>query len=140
MREIVNAIMLILLAGASYCDCKTRQIPMRLIVVMAALMCLSWLLPPEENVLSIVIGLVIGILFIGISRCTREAIGYGDSLILLILGGCLGGLRVCVLVMTAFGVASMLSAVKLIRRKWNRRFSFPFVPFLLIAYVGVMYI
>lgn len=140
MREIVRAIMLILLAGASYCDWKTRRIPVRLIVVMAALMCLSWLLSPEENALSIVLGLSIGVLFLGISRCTREAIGYGDSFILMILGGSLGGLRVCVLIMTASGMAGMFSAGKLIRGKWNRRLTFPFVPFLLIAYVGVMYV
>ena len=35
-------------------------------------------------------GVGVGIAFLGISRLTREGVGYGDSLAILILGICLG--------------------------------------------------
>lgn len=138
MCRLENLGMLLFLLVGSFWDWKTKKVPVMLLGGMAAFMCLCWAIVPEQNMISIIIGLLIGCVFLLISRCTREAIGYGDSWILLILGGHLGGINMSLVAMTSFIFAAVVSSVKLVRGNWNRKLALPFVPFLTMAYIGVM--
>ena len=44
------------------------------------------------------------------------------------------------LLLGAFSMAAVFSAVMMIRHRFNRKSSFPFVPFLAAAYIGGMFI
>lgn len=85
-------------------------------------------------------GAGIGILFFFISKYTREAIGYGDSWIILLLGIYLGLWDLLWLLSIAFTVTGVLAVFLLAFRKCSRKITIPFVPFLTLAYVGVMYL
>ena len=104
-------------------DIKWKQISLALLLsglifVAAGLFCsrnISIFLPAA--------GAAVGIVFIIISRVTEESFGYGDSILILIMGGFLG-----------------FSVFMLIRKKFHRKSTFPFVPFLTAAYIGGMFV
>lgn len=80
----------------------------------------------------------VGLVFFVTSKVTGEAFGYGDSLLILIMGSFLGFWDILSLLTAAFLLAAVFSAVMLVGRKFSRKTAFPFVPFLAIAYTGGM--
>lgn len=84
-------------------------------------------------------GAGVGILFFIISRITRESFGYGDSILILIMGAFLGFWNILSLLLLAFSMAAIFSVILLTGKKFSRKSSFPFVPFLTAAYMGGMF-
>lgn len=126
-----------LLFLCAFLDLKSKRIPIVLLVLMNAVAALFWLFC-GESIFSGCIGALIGGLFLLISKFTREAIGYGDSYLMLIFGIYLGGLRVLQLLFIATFLSGMVSLVCLGVLKWKRKTTIPLVPFMAIAYVGVL--
>lgn len=85
-------------------------------------------------------GAGVGIVFMVVSRVTEEAFGYGDSILILIMGGFLGFWNILFLLVAAFSMAALFSIFMLLRKKFHRKSAFPFVPFLTAAYIGGMII
>lgn len=83
-------------------------------------------------------GGAVGIAFLLMSRVTKEAFGYGDSILIVIMGSFLGCWNVLSVLMTAFFMAAVFSVFMLISKKFNRKSAFAFVPFLTAAYIGGM--
>lgn len=80
-----------------------------------------------------------GAVFLLLSRITGEAFGYGDSILILVMGSFLGIRNMIYILTAAFTLAAAVSIVLLASRKFNRKSSFPFVPFLAAAYIGGMF-
>lgn len=138
MCKISEGVVLLFLLAASVMDVKTRRISSRLLIGMsAAILCLCFQ-QQRQNIVSVIGGLFIGIVFCFISKFTEEAIGYGDSWIITLLGLHLGAGKLVALVMAAFFLAGIFSLGRMLRRRWSRICSIPFVPFLTAAYVGVL--
>mgnify|MGYP004654008253 FL=1 len=68
-------------------------------------------------------------------RITRQAIGYGDGVLLLICGVYLGGKTAGILFMTGLFFLFPISLCLLISRKAGRKTQVPFAPFLLASYL-----
>lgn len=85
-------------------------------------------------------GAGVGALFLAVSRISDEALGYGDSWLILFLGILLGLRDILWLLSMAFMLSGAFSIVLLMRNRYSRKMSFPFVPFLALAYMGVMYL
>ena len=79
-------------------------------------------------------GGAVGTVFLAVSKVTEEAFGYGDSVLILIMGGFLGFWDILALLTGA----SAFSLILLIRSRFQRKDTFPFVPFLTAAYLGGM--
>ena len=74
-----------------------------------------------------------------ISRLSREALGYGDSLLILILGiqlGFWGLLETLTYSMFLLGVSSL---IYLVLKGNHREISIPFVPILTVGYLLAVY-
>ena len=80
--------------------------------------------------------MAVGIFFLLLSKVTRESFGYGDSILILLIGGLTGLWNLLSLLMIAFSTAALFSIFMLIRKHFSRKSSFPFVPSLTIAYIG----
>ena len=78
----------------------------------------------------------VGIAFLLASWVTGEAFGYGDSLLIVIMGSFLGFWDVLSVLTAAFLLAAVYSAAMLVGKRFSRKTAFPFVPFLMIAYTG----
>lgn len=81
-------------------------------------------------------GLLIGLLFIGISRITREGFGYGDSILITILGIYVGIWNLMYVLVIAFLLTAIWSIFILIRFRFHREKALPFIPFLTAGYMG----
>lgn len=86
----------------------------------------------------LITGVTIGSFFLFISKVSSESFGYGDSILITIMGLFLELWEALNILLLAFGLAAVYSMIILILRKYERRYAFPFIPFLAIAYAGVM--
>ena len=88
-------------------------------------------------------GAALGLLLLCVSRITDEAIGYGDGLIFLITGVCLGFWENFQLLFTSLILSSVFAIVCLIKKNSDLKKEIPFVPFVwgahLIHLGGIWY-
>ena len=82
-------------------------------------------------------GAAAGCIFLMISKMTRESFGYGDSLLILLLGVVVGFWNLISLLAIAFFLSAVVSAAALVFGKFHRKTTVPFVPFLGIGYFFV---
>ena len=82
-------------------------------------------------------GLVIGSLFIVISKATREGLGYGDSWLMCILGGYLGIWNMLELLVMTWMLTAVVAGIILARSRFKKRTSIPLVPLITVGYIAV---
>lgn len=139
MCQVANWSVLILLAVTSVIDWRKREIPMSLLFVMSAGITIFAIYCKDVTIWYRLAGGALGIMLFVVSAVTKEAIGYGDSWTILLLGVHLGIFRVLQLLFVASLLAVLFAVFYLWVRKWDRNTTLPFVPFLAIAYLGVMF-
>lgn len=88
--------------------------------------------------MSLIGGLLIGILLLGISYITRQRIGVGDGLLIMILGVYLGFEVIGVVLLYALTLSAIWSVLLLIIKKVNRHYEVAFIPFIFVSYIGVL--
>lgn len=82
-------------------------------------------------------GLIIGLIFVGISKVTREGLGYGDSLLLCVLGLYLGIWSLLELLITTWMLTAVAAGIMLARSRFKKRASLPMIPFIAVGYITV---
>ena len=133
--DVVVALFLTILA---YRDWKTKQVSLGLILGMALSVIVLRITVVEVSLWTTIWGIVIGVGFFVVSKCTRQAIGYGDSWAILLLGIYLGWKELLLVIFVSSLLASLFSVVYCMIRGWNRKYTIPFIPFLAVAYYGVV--
>lgn len=135
MWKVSQIICLGSLAGLSVTDVYYRKVPVEILVMGAAgtfiyqLCCRSisrWVLAG---------GIGVGVLFLLVSKVTREGIGYGDSLAILILGAYMGLWELLKVLSGTFVLLFAVSAAGLSMKKMSRRYTLPLFPFLTVGYL-----
>ena len=81
-------------------------------------------------------GLLPGAVLLGVSKLSREALGMGDALLMLVLGIYLGLEAALDVLLLALFLAAVWAGILIVVGKKGRNYAFPFVPFWLIGYVG----
>lgn len=132
------------LAALAVMDIRKRKMSLRLLLsgfaLSAFLLTVAISLGGREiSWILIAGGIAVGAVFLLLSRITGEAFGYGDSILILVMGSFLGIRNMIYILTAAFTLAAAVSIVLLASRKFNRKSSFPFVPFLAAAYIGGMF-
>lgn len=138
MCQIENWVIFLLLVMCSISDFKKKTMPVVLLVVFSITVLGFAIYGNPVGVRLRVGGALLGMLFLLISKCTREAIGYGDSWLILLLGIQLGYLEIISVLFAASLLAGVASLFLLWKCHWKRDTSLPFVPFLSISYLGAM--
>lgn len=131
---------LIFLLGCACFDLRSRSMPVWFLVMGSIGTGIYRVCHMQHNPMLWMGGAGIGLLFFLVSKCTKEAIGYGDSWIILLLGVYLGVWNVLWLLSIAFVLVGGMALVYLAKNTYGKTISIPFVPFLAIAYAGVMYL
>lgn len=80
-------------------------------------------------------GFIIGFIFMGISWITKEALGYGDSFLIMIIGIYIGIWNLISVLLISFLFAAAYSMGSLVRHRFCRKKVLPFIPFLTVGYV-----
>lgn len=129
MWTISKVLAMAVLTGLSVMDYRIRKVPRDvLLLCMAGVIIYQVLTGNVDWKLSVAGGLS-GILFLWISKITNEAIGYGDSLAILILGIYLGIWGLLEVLMTAFFILGIIGLICVVikRKKKKERTCFSFL-------------
>ena len=138
MCKIAYFIVLVLLVICSVIDWKKKTIPVLLLMMLGMVAAISAFLCADVSIKLRIGGVLMGIAFLIVSRFTKEAIGYGDSWLMLFLGMQLGYIQTISLLFVSSMLAAVASLFLLWRHKWKRNATLPFVPFLTISYFAVV--
>ena len=112
------------LCVVSMWDIRKREIPVWLIAAGGILSASLGYFHGKIPLVLMVTGALVGGVFLLISRLTQEAFGYGDSVLYLLVW--------------AYVLAAVFAGYVLIRKGFQKDAAFPFVPFLLAAYIGIV--
>lgn len=120
-------------------DFRKKQIHVFLILAGFIIIVINVLLFGNSSILQNLLGMIPGILLILLCFISRGQIGLGDGLIVSILGLNLGLTKSFVLLTYSLFGSAFFSIILLAFRMVNRKKSIPFVPFLLVSYLGVIF-
>ncbi len=125
-------LVLIFIMG-SFFDMKNKQLPRWFLGCGAAISFGLFLWEKPVGIWEMLVGVSIGFILLLIGKVTREALGYGDGILLGLTGIQMGVGTIGVL---SYGLilSAMVSLALLAVGKVNRKTTIPFVPFLGLGY------
>jgi len=138
MMRIVLVISLLLINTVF--DIRTKKIPVVVLVGFGAVGVLVNLFYKEYSVVEIIAGTAVGVALFVVSRITDGQIGEGDAFLFMITGLYVGGINNIVLLLWASILCALVAAILLLTRQVNKKDEIPFVPFVLLAYVGQVFL
>lgn len=147
MKMIINITVLGIMIRLSISDIRDRHISKAGLSVWAVLVVIYQTVCLYQGSIyleEIGMGIGLGFVFLFISWITDEAVGYGDSVAIMILGGLLGFWSIAENLAWAFLINGMwaigLITVQRVRRKkmTKEMKMIPFLPFLTMGYVFVL--
>jgi len=131
---IEEVIMLGSLAILSGVDLRVRKIPLIPVLVLGVgfFVYRLWNGVPLSEVAA---GVIPGGILLLVSLVTEESIGYGDGLVLLVLGVLCGAMEAVAVLGMALLLAAVLSMVLLVLKRVGRKTKLPFLPCLCSGYL-----
>lgn len=135
MWTVSKVIAMGILLGLSVMDCRIRKVPGNVLFLCMAGAIIQQVIIKNVDGRLVVTGGMLGIIFLWISKITGEAIGYGDSLAILVLGIYLGIWGVLEVLATSFFLLGVLGLICIVLGKKKKQLAFPFYPFLTVGYL-----
>lgn len=135
MEKIWETGILIFLGINSWRDIRKREVSLVFTGILATAG-IIWRLSGKGISLEILPVAGVGLLLTGISVITRGALGMGDSLMLLALGTAMRAEEFFLMLVGAVFTSAICAGILLTVLKKNRHTEIPFVPFLLLGYLG----
>jgi leader peptidase (prepilin peptidase)/N-methyltransferase len=138
VKILIGAMLLI----AGIIDIKSQKIS-RLYIALLMLVCVMTVIVDinqgtNQNIMSMLMGALIGICAVGISMMAGEQIGRGDGLVITAIGIVLGFRGVLGVVCLASLVMCVIAVILLILRKGNKNTRLPFIPAIFVGYAIYM--
>lgn len=130
MREIIVGIMLCI---QSYWDIRYKEIPSMVSVIGGLFGFCMWY-EMDKTGIEILLALFPGVICLLVAWISKEAVGYGDGILLCVLGIYYTLEELAIIGMIAVGTAGMYGFVLLILFHKNGRYEIPFVPFILLGW------
>lgn len=135
MKEIVVGIWLGIQA---YWDFKYKEIPLWFSILGAAAG-LVFCIYEERTVISVLYACIPGFVALVFSWMTKEVMGYGDGIVMLVLGSFMPLKQLLSVGLIAFSLAGAVALVLLVIFHKRGNYKMAFIPFLAVAY-GVDYL
>lgn len=123
-----------ILAIQSFYDLKRKELPVLVTVTGAGIGLLFWIILGNRSI-TLFAGFLPGILLLLFAKISREAIGYGDGLLIVMMGMYLKINSLISVCMWAFSLAGVVALFLLITAKKKGKQEIPFVPFLLVGFL-----
>lgn len=149
LTNLSELMVLLYLVIASYQDIKTYMLSTKLSLCFAVLfIVLTFLWHYHSSALAttaiaesgcaIITGLIPGIAIILLAYFTHQKIGYGDGILISIIGIALGFRDTFIVCIISFAASAIVAAFIILRAKLRRahvKQTLPFIPFVLIGYI-----
>ncbi|MBO5550730.1 MAG: prepilin peptidase [Lachnospiraceae bacterium] len=127
-------LLLFLIMGTAS-DIKKRSIPAAMFLVFGMLGALDFMISGRTAPVNELLGIILGVVFIGISLISDNKLGMGDALAILVTGIFLGGAEASCTVLYAMLITAVFSIIILASGRGSRTTAMPFMPFLLAGYM-----
>ena len=89
----------------------------------------------EALCVSYLLRFVPGVVFVLLAWATREQIGLGDALLILVMGWYLNAIELIDVCLLAFFIAGLVALVLLIVMRKSKKFELPMIPFIFAGYI-----
>ncbi len=127
---IVYLMGLLFLAVLAVQDIKEKKVAIYKLFISAAMAVVYWFFKGEASWQELLCGVIPGIMLLLLSVVTKENIGYGDGLTVIVLGLWTGIWFTFYVLCVGLMLSGFCAAVYLIKKK---RETIPLIPFLLIG-------
>lgn len=138
MREVTDVVCAGVLCVLTWSDLKEKSVSILSIFISGMAFFVFRLCSTSGNWKGSVSGVFVGVLFLFISWISKQSLGYADSLIIMELGFYLGFWETLFMLGIAFLLSAFAGLFVLLKCRWSKKASIPFLPFLLIGYLGVV--
>ncbi len=123
-----------ILAIQSFHDIRKKELPV-LITIAGATVGVIFMLIKGEFYGEQLISMMPGIVCLVFAKISREAMGYGDGLLICMMGIYLNFDRIIAICMWAFILAGVVALFLLVFAGKKGKYEMPFVPFLFTAFI-----
>ena len=134
--SIREGILLVFLGLNTISDIRTKKILIWSAWVFGAIGLLYGFISKELMISQVLITLLPGIIFLIISKVTKESLGYGDGIVVLVMGVFINMQKLVSSLMLALLFAALWSIILMIFWGKKKQADFPFLPFVLLGYIG----
>ena len=132
-------ILVIFLGIIAIVDMATQRIPLIILGFMAAVG--GYIVCRDEKELQLLLFAIIpGIVLLLIAFLTKQQIGYGDAVVIMLMGLFVNVDVICSALIMALMIAGIFAVIMVAMKKADRKKQIAFTPFLLLGYglMGVM--
>lgn len=130
MKNLVLGIWLVVLAIVDY---RHKEIPLWF-SLLGGVFGLWFCLMEARSISNLLFACLPGVFALLFARVTREVMGYGDGIVLVVMGMYLSLKQVLSVGMMAFMIAGIVALVLLVVFHKRGNYRIPFIPFLALAY------
>lgn len=134
MYKIVHICLIIILGVICVVDIKRKKIPVYMLIILAAAGIISNFTVGEFDIEKRIIAMLPGMILLIVSMITKQQIGYGDGMIILIMGLYIDIDDILSIVLSSFLLSSIAAIILMMVFKKKKNFEMAFSPFLLIGY------
>lgn len=134
MYKIVHICLIIILGVICVFDIKRKKIPVYMLIILAAAGIISNFTVGEFDIEKRIIAMLPGTILLIVSMITKQQIGYGDGMIILIMGLYIDIDDILSIVLSSFLLSSIAAIILMTVFKKKKNFEMAFSPFLLIGY------
>ena len=133
-------ILLGMLGWFSIEDIRKRKLTVWVLLAFGVLGLANWWIEKDLSWVDVLAGVAPGIFLILLGVGTRESIGIGDGVLVVVTGIFLGGVINAKLLMISllYGALCSLGVVLFSKKKNKRKMEIPFAPMLLLGYVTIL--
>lgn len=122
----------IILAIQAYWDLRYREIP-TIVTLCGMIMGVLYCIGANRTLTEVLGAMVIGAVFLALGKVTKEAVGYGDGLLLCMMGLFYSSKQLWGICLSAFFLAGIVSIILLVVFRKKGNYQLPFIPFLLVG-------
>lgn len=134
MYKIVHICLIIIFGVICVFDIKRKKIPVYMLIILAAAGIISNFTVGEFDIEKRIIAMLPGMILLIVSMITKQQIGYGDGMIILIMGLYIDIDDILSIVLSSFLLSSIAAIILMTVFKKKKNFEMAFSPFLLIGY------
>ncbi|MEG1803064.1 MAG: prepilin peptidase [Lachnospiraceae bacterium] len=134
---ILKITFLVVLIIGTIEDIQTHKITLRYLVMAGIMGLVIHLFQQDMGIVRLLLGLLVGGFMAVLSVITDRKIGMGDGLLVAVCG-IFFGIRKTILILWVALILSAVVSLGLLVKKKGKDYELPFVPFILVAYIGMI--
>ena len=138
LKIILKIFILLFLFVAAFIDYRKKEIPLILPVIGFVPALAISLILKSPTLLELALGIAVGGIALLLAKFTKQAIGYGDGMILICTGAALGFIKNLIMLALALIIAACACALLMFIKRKKKKDEVAFIPFLFCGYVATI--